>query len=202
MREKELKKRDLLQKKDEAEDAIKELNIDNLESSAIWMKQLAVNQKKNAGKKLSELGTTSLQYSFGPDYEMQIEMEGSAKRSTGKVWIIKDGKEDEKEDPMEDNGGGIVDIVGTSMRLMTLDSYNEPKIDGPIILDEPFKMVSDEYIPAQSEFLSKVHRDFGRQVIAVTHNDYLTSTVASHVYVSLDEDKNSVVEIRNEGALK
>ena len=79
-----------------------------------------------------------------------------------------------EEDIMDQNGGGVVDIVSTALRLIALQTY-EPVIDGPIILDEPTKMVSSEYIPTLAEFLKSAGNDFGRQIILITHNEYLAS---------------------------
>lgn len=193
---KKIKKETLLKEAEEKRNLILELDIDNLDKAAIWLKELAQNQKKTASKELSTLATMALQYSLGSKYKMEIEMEGTAKNPKADVWIIKNNKDDEKEDPMEDNGGGIIDMVGSSMRITILDNYTDPIIDGPIIFDEPFKMVSQEYIPLLSEFVSNVSKDFGRQVIVVTHNDYLSSMTDSNVYVSLDEHDHSTIEIR------
>jgi DNA repair exonuclease SbcCD ATPase subunit len=175
---------------------MKELNTDNLDKAAIWMKALATNQKVSASQELSKLGTTALQYGFGPKYEMQVEMAGTSKKPETNVWVVKNKKYDEREDPIDDNGGGVVDIMGTAMRIVTLDNYTEPVLDGPIIFDEPFKHVSTEYVPAMSEFTYNVSRDFGRQVIAVTHTDYLSAMTDSNIYVCLDENERSIIEVR------
>jgi len=47
-------------------------------------------------------------------------------------------------------------------------------IKGPIILDEPAKHVSDDYITQVAEFLKQVTYMFNRQVIMVTHNRHLS----------------------------
>lgn len=186
----------LLKSKERLESKIAELNIENLDKAAIGLKELTQNQRTSASKELSELGTLALQYSLGPNHKMEIEMGGTVKNPKAEVWLIKNDKVNNKEDPMEDNGGGIIDIMGTSMRLVILDNFDDPVIDGPIILDEPFKMVSKEYIPLLSEFISNASGDFGRQIIAVTHNDYLSSMTDTNVYVSLDENERSVIEVR------
>jgi DNA repair exonuclease SbcCD ATPase subunit len=194
---KKSQKETLLAEQKKLEKDIEDLDIGNYEKAAIWMKELAQNQREAASEELSELGTMALQYAMGPDYQMKIEMGGTIKSPKADVWFIKDNKEDEKEDPMEDNGGGIVDIIGSSMQITCLNNYNEPSIDGPVIFDEPFKMVSDEYIPMLSQFTANVAKDFGRQVITVTHNDYLSAMTDSTIYVCLDENKHSVVTVQH-----
>lgn len=196
---KKVKKEILLSDEARLSKEVEELKIVNYERAAVYMKQLAQKQKENACEELTKLGTAALQYCFGPSYKMKIEMEGTSKNPKADLWIIQDDNDDEKEDPMEDNGGGIVDIVGNAMRLVILDNYTEPVIDGPIILDEPFKMVSKEYIPQMAEFIKNVSRDFRRQVIVVTHSDYLSSMTDTNIYVSLEKTgkrKKSIIEIQ------
>jgi hypothetical protein len=171
------------------------LEIENYEKAAVYMKELAQNQKIAASAELSKLGTMALRYAFGKNYEMEIEMSGSDKNSKAYVWFIKDGKKDDKEDPMEDNGGGVVDIISNAIRIEIMDAYDDPVIDGPIIFDEPYKMVSDEYIPQTSQFIANVSKDFGRQVIVVTHEDYISSLTDLNIYVSLDENERSVITV-------
>ncbi|MDF2841800.1 MAG: chromosome segregation protein [Herbinix sp.] len=195
------RKETLLNDSEKLQKDIDDLKIGDYDKAAILMNKLANNQRAAASEQLSKLGTMALQYTFGPNYEMQIEMAGTLKKPKADIWFIQDGKVDEREDPMEDNGGGVVDIIGSSMRVVIMDNYSDaskgiPYIDGPILFDEPFKMVSSEYIPQMSEFISNVAKDFNRQVIAVTHNDYLSSMTDSNIFISLDENKRSVVVIQ------
>lgn len=172
------------------------LKLEEFNAAAVWLKELSQNQKAEVSKMLAGLGTLALQYSMGTNYEMEIETSGSAKRPEARVFLVKNSNRENREDPLEDNGGGIVDIMGTSLQLVILDSYNDPVIDGPVIFDEPFKMVSKEYVPMLSEFMSKLPADFNRQIIVVTHNEFLASMTESNVYVSLGEDERSRIDVK------
>lgn len=188
----------LIQKKENIENKIQKLNINLMETASIILKELVQNQREIASKELSKLGTLALQYSLGPNNKMEIEIEDTSSNPKAYVWFIKDGSN--KESPLDDNGGGVVDIIGTSLRLVIMNNYDDPPIDGPAIFDEPFKMVSKDYIPQLSEFISNISRDFGRQIIVVTHNDFLSSMTDSNVYVSLDNNDNSQIEVMNNGS--
>lgn len=169
-------------------DKVSGLQIKETEKAAVLFKNLADLQKERTARELSSLGTSALRYSLGPQYTMHIEMKGTAKNPEAYLWITKGSGE--KEDPIEDNGGGLVDIVGVSMRFMFADAMDN---DGPIIFDEPFKMVSSEFVPMLSEFVSKISQDFGRQIIAVSHNEYLSSMSDSNIEVMAGEDGKSIV---------
>ena len=152
---------------------IESLGVEELEQASKILQTLSASQKLKACALLEGLCTSAIQYSFSPDHEIKVSIKETGKRSVIDVKIMNTltGYE---EDIMDQNGGGVVDIVSTALRLIALQTY-EPVIDGPIILDEPTKMVSSEYIPTLAEFLKSAGNDFGRQIILITHNEYLAS---------------------------
>jgi len=50
-----------------------------------------------------------------------------------------------------------------------------PKVTGPVVLDEPGKMVSKEYAANMAYFLKEYAAKTGRQIILVTHNEELAA---------------------------
>ena len=169
------KERDLLiQEKEDLEKNIQELNIDTLNKSIVVLQKLSKQQREQAKMRLEDLGTQALKYSMGSKYRMRIDIDDTRKRPQTYLYIV-DEETGLETDPLEENGGGVVDIISIALQLMTLQSQ-EPVVNGPIILDEPFKMVSKEYVPALSEFLKNISTDFGRQNIVITHNEYLAES--------------------------
>lgn len=75
--------------------------------------------------------------------------------------------------PEDAKGGGVTDVVSLALRLALLE-LSRPKPEGPILLDEPGKMISKEYLPNVAEFLKQYAAKTGRQIIMVTHHDVLT----------------------------
>lgn len=168
-------------RKESLEKKIEELEIDKLEQASLILQKLSEKQREVAKTRLEELGTQALQYSLGNNYRMVIELSESRKRPQAFLYVIDDNK-GIKTSPLDDNGGGIIDIISIALRLVVLQAH-EPTIDGPIILDEPFKMVSKEYIPMLSDFLKKISNDFGRQIIMVTHNEFLAESCESRIVI-------------------
>ena len=168
-------------RKENLEKKISDLEIDKLEQASLILQKLSEKQREIAKTRLEELGSQALQYSLGNNYRMVIELSESRKRPQAFLYVIDDDK-GVKTSPLDDNGGGIIDIISIALRLVVLQAH-EPVIDGPIILDEPFKMVSKEYIPMLSDFLKKISNDFGRQIIMVTHNDFLAESCESRITV-------------------
>lgn len=170
-----LKERDmLLERKEIIEKNIESLNIDTLNRTAIILQKLSKNQRDQAKARLEDLGTQALKYSMGANYRMKIEIDDTRKRQQAYLYVV-DENTGIETDPLEENGGGVVDIISIALQLMTLQSQT-PVVDGPIILDEPFKMVSKEYVPMLAEFMKNISNDFGRQNIMITHNEFLAES--------------------------
>ncbi len=82
------------------------------------------------------------------------------------------GEVEVANNPEDARGGGIVDIVSLALRLALLE-LSRPRPEGPVILDEPAKMVSAEYAENLAFFLRSYAQQTGRQFIVVTHNQIL-----------------------------
>ena len=74
--------------------------------------------------------------------------------------------------PEDGRGGGVADIVSLALRLALLE-LARPRPEGPVLLDEPGKHVSREYLPNMAEFLKQYARKTGRQIIMITHAEAL-----------------------------
>jgi DNA repair ATPase RecN len=181
-------KRDILEKeKENLEKEIESYKIEDLDMQNIVLQKMAERQRRAAANKLQNLGTSALQYAVSPNYSMEIDITPVKKKPNAEVLICKNNGI--KTDPEDSNGGGIIDITSLGLRVITLETH-DPFINGPLIFDEPGKMVSKEYIPDLAEFIKKVSNDFGRQIILVTHNDFLSELADTKIRVHLDEDTN------------
>ena len=93
--------------------------------------------------------------------------------------------------PEDAKGGGVTDVVSLAWRLALLE-LSRPRVEGPVLLDEPGKMISKEYLPIVAEFLKQYAAKTGRQIIMVTHHEALAD-VADVGYVVKQE--NGVSEV-------
>ena len=96
--------------------------------------------------------------------------------------------------PEEGRGGGVADIVSLSLRLALLE-LARPKPEGPVLLDEPGKHVSREYLPNMAEFLKQYARKTGRQIIMITHSDPLADVADVSYRVSQKDGISGVTRL-------
>lgn len=163
------------------------------EQVSLLFRQASDYAREQARQAVERQVTQALRYIFGSDdMEFRIifpEVRGKPEADFYVASTLGDARVE--IEPEEGRGGGVVDVVSLALRLALLETYR-PKLDGPLVLDEPAKHVSDEYIQAVAEFLSEVAAHYGRQVIMVTHNSHLAGTAAVAYHVRLKDGRSQV----------
>ena len=88
-------------------------------------------------------------------------------------------------------GGGIADVMSITLRIILAEML---KVEGPLILDEPLRMVSEEYVPNVASFLVELSKKFNRQIICITHNKTLADAATKQFDVRLKKGVSVVSE--------
>lgn len=78
-----------------------------------------------------------------------------------------------KYKPKDAKGGGIVDVVSLALLFSMKECFG---LKGLLLLDEPIKHLSREYVGKVSEFLKYINERYGTEIIVVTHNDHLSES--------------------------
>lgn len=172
---------------------IMEENIDLYEKSRLLFKKVSEYAREKSRSQIESLVTNCLQYIFDSNIEFGIEINEVRGRPEAEFYVMGsvDG-ETFKTRPQEARGGGVVDILSLALRIAMLE-YGSPEINGPIILDEPAKHVSDEYITQVAEFLKQVSEMFDRQIIMVTHNRHLSEIANKSFRIEMSDGVSRAV---------
>lgn len=179
----------LIRQRDEKLDS-----IDVFEQAKILLQESSRFAKEQVKTQLENLVTSGLQYIFEEDLQFEIKITESGKsRTEAEFYVVSTQNGEEiRTRPEAARGGGVVDIVSLILRVAILQSIT-PQVEGPLILDEPVKMVSANYIEKVGEFLQQLNKYFGRQIIMATHNIYLTE-IADKKYMVTQTNGISRVE--------
>ena len=164
-----------------------------LNNSSEIIKKAIADRRGAICDNLSSLGTNALQYALGAnDLEMKIVERDYRDSICSDVKVVNSSTG--LETPiLGAKGGGVMDIVNTAMRIGILNFLRDPAIDGPIILDEPYKQLSKEYQPAIAELLRQIVENFDRQVILSTHNEFIKESGGQKLHVGLSAPDTSIV---------
>ncbi len=191
------KREKLIEQLDDNNSRMKEINaeIDKLEKVSILFQKTSEFAREQAKKQIETLVTKCLQYVFESDIEFVIEIEEMRNKANAEFYVINETEDMIiKTKPELSRGGGVVDIISLALRIAFLEIH-KPQIQGPLILDEPAKHVSEDYIFNVGDFLRQTSEMFNRQVIMVTHNHHL-SNISNNAYrVQLNGSTSSILPI-------
>lgn len=165
------------------------------QESLILLQRTSEKAREFGKERLEEITTSALQFVFGPDVRFEIELGESAGRPQAEFYLVTSQAGNEvRTKPMESNGGGIVDIIALALRIAVLQIHHDPQINGPIVLDEPGKHVSEEYAERMATFLQQMSSHFKRQIIMVTHQPYLAEVADKAFEVQMIGGRSNVKE--------
>ncbi|NLN14872.1 MAG: ATPase [Tissierellia bacterium] len=193
-------KRDKLKEQlEESKEQLNDLleNIELLEKVAILFQKTSEFAREQAKVQIETLVTKCLQFIFESDMEFQIEIEELRSKANAEFYVVteNDGVII-KTKPELSRGGGVVDIVSLALRIAFLQIH-KPRIQGPLILDEPAKHVSEDYIYNVADFLKQTSEMFNRQIIMVTHNQHL-SAISNNCYrVEHDGSQSTITKVES-----
>lgn len=153
----------------------KEKYSDILTKVSVLFQKTSEFAREQSKRQIEDTVTKCLQFIFETDIEFLIELSESRSVPVAEFCVQSNYPEGYsiKTKPEISRGGGVVDIISLALRIAFLQ-LNQPKLSGPLILDEPGKHVSNDYIFNLGEFLKKSSNLFDRQIIMVTHNPHLS----------------------------
>lgn len=181
--------------KKELEEIEKELDL--LNKVSILLQKTSEFAREQAKAQVESLVTKCLQYVFDSDLEFLIEIDELRGKANAEFYVINQLENNViKTKPELSRGGGVVDIISLALRIAFLQTH-KPKIEGPLILDEPAKHVSDEYIYNVADFLKETSAIFNRQVIMVTHDNHLAAIGSRSYRVELKDSNSLITDVSN-----
>ena len=120
--------------------------------------------------------TQALHYVFENDTSFELTFGRRGNLQELDFNIKKPGFE-EAYDIIDTDSGGVIDIVSTALRVVLME-INTPRIEGFLILDEPFTGVSkdEDYLMRAKDFIQEIHKKLNRQMIIISHESIYTDS--------------------------
>lgn len=173
----------------------KELNnlqkdIEICDKASVFITTISLEAKKMVIVILEDMVTEAIASISEGRYSFKIQIEETAKGNKCEFYIVEEvDSEISMQNPKEACGGGFIDIISTTLRYVYLNVFKNPSLNGPIILDEPAKMLSSDMSYSFGEFIKKLGEDFDRQTIIVTHNDDLGDISDNSIKIIKDAEE-------------
>lgn len=157
------------------------------------LKETADFSRLQSSKEIESIVTSCLDLVFNSKMEFKIELSQLRGKNSAEFFIIEMDEDKKYTYKIEDTrGGGVIDILSLALRIaFILKIY--PPVKGPIVLDEPAKHVSDDYIFNIADFIKKISEEFDKQIIIISHNEHL-SAIGDNSYKIYKENLHSIVD--------
>lgn len=134
------------------------------------VKEVSIKTQEQLQYHIGDIASLALEAVFNDPYELQIEFVDRRNKTECDLFFVRD---DEKIDPISASGGGAVDVAAFALRVASW-SMQSPHSRNTIILDEPFRFLSEDHQEKASQMIKEVSRKLGIQFIIITHNPLLT----------------------------
>jgi len=149
---------------------------------------VGIETQKQLQHHISDISSLALDAVFPDPYELIAEFVQRRNKTECDLYFVRGG---EKVDPLEATGFGAVDVASFALRVASW-AMEDPKPNNVILLDEPFKFLSEDYQEDASIMLKQISKKLGIQFIIVTHEQILT-TYADRIFsVKLKRRKSKV----------
>lgn len=123
--------------------------------------------QQEAHKRIASIVTRCLKSVFDKPYQFEIRFSQKRGRTEASLVFVRDGME---IDPMSSSGGGVIDVAAFALRLSCL-LLLRPPVRRLLVLDEPWKHLSEQYRPRMRELIETLADELQMQFVIVTHSE-------------------------------
>ena len=149
---------------------------------------VGVKTQKQLQFHISDITSLALEAVFPNPYELQVEFVQRRNKTECDLYFTRDGNQ---VDPITGSGVGAIDVAAFALRIASW-SMTQPRTRNTIILDEPFRFLSENYQEQASIMLKEISQRLGIQFIIVTHEEVLTTAADKVFEVSIRKGKSRV----------
>lgn len=158
----------------EATEKARQRLLDVTEAQSV-IQQVAQGVQQSAHDALAGVVSKCLEAVFDRPYRFRIEFDRKRGKTEARLTFVRDGLT--LDSPQDMAGGGVIDVAAFALKAAALCSRS-PAVRRLLVLDEPFKFVSEEYRYRVRRMLEALIQEMGLQLVLVTHNpEYQIGTV-------------------------
>ena len=175
---------------EEAETEIrhKSREIRQLEKAREVVREIATQMQSQLQLQISDITSMAMDAVFDNPYKLEVDFVLRRNKTECDLFFERDGF---KIDPLSASGLGSVDVASFALRIASW-MMMEPRPENVIILDEPFRFLSEDNHENASRMVKELSERLGIQFIIVTHNQTLASYADKVFRVSMKKGKSII----------
>lgn len=161
-----------------------------IEETQVLLQKTAQETQDNLKVHLEDIVNMAIDTCFPGEYSFCMEFE--LKRGSTVCEMYLEDDNGFQQDPLKSNGGGLADIISFALRIAV---WSLSKPDNVIVLDEPFKFLSENLVPLAGQILKDMSERLKLQFIFVTHDQELVE-VADKVF-KVTKNRRGISQVRS-----
>lgn len=135
----------------------------HIEESKALIQKVSKEMNQLVSYSLIDITQAMLDSVFPSEYKAKLDFNIKNNRTHVDIYLDMNG---EKIYPLDQDGGGVANIMELGLRLASLQLG---KTRRTIVLDQPLKDLSREFLPIGANILKKISRDLNLQLIIINH---------------------------------
>ncbi len=159
----------MLNEKNNSLTILKEDTI-HIEQAQVIIQDIAQATQEKLRFHIEDIVQLALDSIYPHEYIFNLEFVIKRGKTEAEICFLKNNN---KINPMEASGGGVVDVASFALRIAIWSISNTDNI---MILDEPGKWISKDLIPKFALIIKELSEKLNLQFIIVTHITELTET--------------------------
>ncbi len=178
----------LEEKKNKIQNDIDEINKEtgSLLELKDFLMTVSANYRDQLCNLFTSLVTEALTSIFEKDIKFNIKLYSYRNEPAIDVSVIEN---DLEVDPQKSCGGGLNDIISFVVKIIFIYLKKSSKI---IILDEPLKFLSRDYIEQSSNFIHEISKRMDIQIILVSHKTDLEISCDKLITIEKNENRSII----------
>lgn len=166
-----------------------EQRYESVLTSQAFFQKIAQQTQEMIKYRIEKITQTALDSVLPNIYVFHVNFNMSRGKTEVTFTLEKDGEE---FFPIDNNGGGVVDIIALALRI-TIWTLSESR--NTMILDEPLRFLSKTYRPIIIDLLKELNTKMNLQFIITTHDSDIIES-ADRVFISsIDADGKTHIKI-------
>lgn len=171
----------------------KKRDLRRYEQAREIIREVGLKTQQQLQVHISEITTLALEAVFPDPYALTAEFVQRRNKTECDLYFIRD---DNPVDPLSAAGGGTVDVASFALRVASW-SMRTPRSRNILILDEPFRYLSEGLLPRAGEMIKQISEKLGLQIIMVTHSEELAEAADTTFRVSIQKGVSCVEKVFN-----
>lgn len=186
------KKDILIERKEQlvAEKEIAEKELKAVEKARDIVNAVAQQTLNHISMHVGQLVTQAIHAVFENPYDFKTDFVNRRNQTECDLYVTRNGID---RHPLQSNGGGLADVISTALRATFLVLSGNRLI---LLLDEPFKFLSEDLQNHCSIMLKTISEELGIQIIMVSHLSEMKDIADSIIYVTQVDGISSIIKVK------